>query len=141
MTEKEQRYIENRLVCSDQTEAARKAGYRNPMVEAVRLEKRPHVKAALDLQRQERAERVKVDADWVLSELVENVKNAKADSEYGHVNRGLELVGKTQGLFEDVIRIRGLIEPFLAKLKDIIRRHCTDEQTAAIAEEIGRIGK
>ena len=74
--ERETRFIEAYLVDPNGTQAAIKAGYSTRTAKSIAEEllKKPHIAAALEAARTARSERTKVDADWVLTRLVDGVK-------------------------------------------------------------------
>jgi phage terminase small subunit len=73
MTPKQQRFVEEYLIDLNGKQAAIRAGYSEPTAEvtASRLLSNVKVSAAVDEQRAKRAERTKIDADYVLNRLVE----------------------------------------------------------------------
>jgi hypothetical protein len=87
--------------------AAKKAGYSKPDKTAYQVLRQPAVKARIAevkvLIDQEKAKDiVRVAAptrEWVLRELVDNVKASKEALDRSSVNKGLELVGKEIGMF------------------------------------------
>lgn len=120
LNDKQIRFVHAMLVEPNATQAYIAAGYksRGPAAEATasRLLRNHKVAAALTKLREERAERVEVDQDWVLEKLVANVArsmkveavyNADGDEigEYQYqgsvANKALELVGKHLGMFRN----------------------------------------
>lgn len=72
MTPKQQRFVEEYLVDPNASAAARRAGYRgDPNTIGPRLLANVGVGAAIAAAQQERSERTKIDADWVLRMLAE----------------------------------------------------------------------
>lgn len=70
MTPKQQRFVEEYLVDLNASAAARRAGYRgDPNTIGPRLLANVGVGAAIAAAQQERSERTKIDADWVLRTL------------------------------------------------------------------------
>lgn len=89
------------------TVAARKAGYKEPQIQAFQMIKQPAVERRIaemseriDVEKAKEIVRVTAPTrDWVLKELVDNVGTAKLASDRGAVNKGLELVGRELGMF------------------------------------------
>ncbi len=84
---------------------------------AINMQKRPTVKARITEIIQQRADmlnkaavkaiaRAAVDKEWVLRELVKNVRRAKVAKKFDAVNRSLELIGKELAMFIDRKEIR-----------------------------------
>lgn len=82
LTEKQKRFIEHFLLTGCATQAAKNAGYAAPHnTQGYRLLHNPrfaHVQEEIDKRPNERAEKMKIDAEWLLQELVEAVQVAKA---------------------------------------------------------------
>ena len=78
MTPKQQRFVEEFLIDLNATQAAIRAGYSKKTADqqACRLLTNVKVKAVLAVAQAERAERTKIDADWVLARLA-----AEADAD------------------------------------------------------------
>lgn len=91
-------------------QAAISAGYsdKGAEVTASKLLRVPKVGAYVRELQAELREDAIVDAQWVLNELVDNLRNLqKCDLEKtgGHINRCLELIGKSIGMFDDRIKL------------------------------------
>lgn len=73
LTAKQQRFVEEYLIDLNATQAAIRAGYSAKTAGSVGHEnlQKPEIIAALNFARRERCERTKIDADYVLSRLVE----------------------------------------------------------------------
>lgn len=73
LTEKQQRFVEEYLIDFNATQAAIRAGYSQKTAGAVGHEnlRKPEIVSALNKAKQERCERTKIDADYVLKRLVE----------------------------------------------------------------------
>lgn len=126
LNDKQIRFVHAMLVEPNATQAYIAAGYksRGPAAEATasRLLRNHKVAVALTKLREERAERVEVDQDWVLEKLVANVDRSmkvepvynKEGDEIGEyqyqgsvANKALELVGKHLGMFTEKVEHTG----------------------------------
>lgn len=89
------------------TAAARKAGYSSPDKQAYQIMKHKAVKeriaevsALVDMEKAKDIVRITAPTrEWVLRELMDNVKASKEALDRSSVNKGLELVGKEIGMF------------------------------------------
>jgi len=83
VTPKQQRFVEEYLVDLNATAAYLRAGYaargNAAEVSASKLLRNPKVSAAVAAAQQERSERTKIDADWVLRRLADEVNAGVAD--------------------------------------------------------------
>ncbi|WP_218966792.1 terminase small subunit [Snodgrassella alvi] len=73
LTDKQQRFVEEYLIDFNATQAAIRAGYSQKTAGSVGHEnlRKPEIVAALNKAKQARCERTQIDADYVLSRLVE----------------------------------------------------------------------
>ncbi|PIT48574.1 terminase [Snodgrassella alvi] len=73
LTDKQQRFVEEYLIDFNATQAAIRAGYSQKTAGSVGHEnlRKPEIVAALNKAKQDRCERTQIDADYVLSRLVE----------------------------------------------------------------------
>jgi hypothetical protein len=58
--------------------------------------------------------------------LVENVKTCKAKGQYGHVNKALELLGKSMDLFRDSIPLEAH-NTVLRLMAEAVMKYISDE--------------
>jgi phage terminase small subunit len=81
LTAKQQRFVEEYLVDLNATQAAIRAGYAESgaSVEGARLLANAKVAAAVAALKAERAERTRIDADWVLARLANEAEADLAD--------------------------------------------------------------
>lgn len=81
MTPRQQRFVDEYLIDLNGTQAAIRAGYseRTANEQAARLLANVSVAAAIRTAQEERSERTKVDADWLLSRLAEEATADIAD--------------------------------------------------------------
>lgn len=123
MTPKRERFVEEYLKDLNATQAAIRAGYSEKTAYSIGDEilKKPEIAAAIALAKQERSERVKVDQDWVLAQLVENVtrcmqakpvvRDGKETGVYSWeptaANGALKLVGSHLGMFVERSELTG----------------------------------
>lgn len=81
LSERQQRFVDAYLIDPNATQAAEKAGYsaKTAKQQGQRLLTNVDVRAALKSAREERSERTKVDADWVLTRLALEAEADLAD--------------------------------------------------------------
>lgn len=81
LTDKQQRFVEEYLVDLNATQAAIRAGYSEDTAYSIGHENlsKPEIAEAIALAKKERSERTKIDADWLLSRLAEEVNADLAD--------------------------------------------------------------
>ena len=97
MTPKQTVFLHEYLRDLNATRAARDAGFAHPNVQGSQILAKPHIKKRLAEAILERSERLKLDADWVVSQLE---KEATDQSNSSAVRvRALELLGKHLGIF------------------------------------------
>ena len=97
MTPKQKIFLQEYLLDLNATRAARDAGFAHPNVQGSQILAKPHIKKRLAEAILERSERLKLDADWVVSQLE---KEATDQSNSSAVRvRALELLGKHLGIF------------------------------------------
>ena len=117
-----QNFVNEYLVDMNATQAAVRAGYSEATArtQGSRLLQKVDIQAALAEVREARQKRTEIDQDWIIEHLVENVEKAaqampvldnqgKPTGEYRYdgavVNRGLELLGKHNGMFSDELEV------------------------------------
>ena len=105
MTPKQQRFVDEYLVDLNASQAAIRAGYapKNADVQGPRLLVNDGIKAKVAEGLQKRAEKLEIDAEWVLARLVSNNAGALAleKPDYGSSNKALELIGRHLAMFTD----------------------------------------
>lgn len=81
LTPKQQRFVEEYLVDLNATQAAIRAGYSAKTAKAIGHENltKPDVSAALDVALKARSTRTKIDADWLLARLAQEVDADQAE--------------------------------------------------------------
>ena len=97
MTPRQNLFVSEYLLDLNATRAARDAGFAHPNVQGSQLLNKSHNKKCLAQAILERSERLKVDADWVVSRL-ESEAIDQSNSPAVRV-RALELLGKHLGIF------------------------------------------
>ena len=124
LTARQQRFVQQYTIDLNATQAAIRAGYspRGVAVNAHKLLRNAKIQAALVEIMAARSQRTEITADWVLTQLRENVERAmqavpvlNRDGEetgewtyQGHVaNRSLELIGKHLRMFPDQHEVTG----------------------------------
>lgn len=108
LTAKQATFVREYLVDLNATQAAIRAGYseKTACEQASRLLANVKVSEAVQDAMNERAKRVEIDADYVLSGIKEIVERCKGDGEDFNPNaalKGKELLGKHLKLFTDKI--------------------------------------
>ena len=97
MTPKQQVFVLEYLKDLNATRAADRAGYAHPNVQGTQLLSKKAVRVAVQQELEVRADRLKVDADWVIEQLQQE---ATDDQNSGATRvRALELLGKHLGAF------------------------------------------
>ena len=124
LTARQARFPQEYIVDLNGTQAVIRCGYspNGADVTAIRLLGNPRIQQALAKAMAQRSQRTEINADWVLTQLRENVERAmravavlNRDGEetgewtyQGHVaNRSLELIGKHLGMFTDKVEVAG----------------------------------
>lgn len=77
LTAKQERFVAEYLLSLNATDAARKAGYSHATTQGPRLLENVGVAEAIASAQAERAERVKVDQDYVLASIVDTMERCK----------------------------------------------------------------
>lgn len=96
---KNQRFVLEYLVDLNATQAAIRAGYSEKTAGAIghELLKKPEIVAAIEKEEADRAARLRIDADWVLTQAVKLHQRCMAVGEGFHpagAARALEMAGK-----------------------------------------------
>ena len=123
LSPKQARFVEQYLLDLNAADAARRAGYskRTAKQKGYELREMPKIQAAIAAAIQARSERTKVDQDWIVERLVENVERAmtvepvmvggKETGEYTYqgsvANKALELLGRHAGMFPNRHELTG----------------------------------
>lgn len=137
LTPKQQLFVDYYLIDLNATEAAKKAGYSAKTAYSIGEEnlRKPEIAAAVQKAMDERAERVKVDADYVLNTIVDTIERCKQAKpvldkkgehvlvetpdggealaytfDAGAVLRGAELLGKHLKLFTEKVEQTGEVQ-------------------------------
>jgi len=97
MTPKQATFTVEYLKDLNATKAAERAGYAHPNVQGTQLLSNPVVRDVVQQELDARAQRVRVDADWVIDQLEREATNYQ-NSGSTRV-RALELLGKHLGAF------------------------------------------
>ena len=104
LTPKQERFVQEYLVDLNATQAARRAGYKNPEI-GRQLITNHNVSSAIQAALKAREKRTEVTQDYVIAklrEIVEKDASDGPDSELKYANkiRALELLGKHTGAFD-----------------------------------------
>lgn len=85
LTAKQQRFVVEYLISRNQTDAARKAGYKSPEVEGSRLLRNAKVAAKVAEGLADRAKRTNIDIDYVIQRL--SIEAEREDERSSHAAR------------------------------------------------------
>lgn len=110
LSPKERLFVEAYFACDyNGSEAIRQAGYdtKYPNKMASEMLRKPKIKAAVDVLKEERLEEVTVSAEYVLRKLVRTVEKAEKQNNHNATLRGLELLAKHLGMFIERTEITG----------------------------------
>ena len=100
LTNKQKRFCEEYLIDLNATQAAIRAGYKNPDV-GRRLVTKSHVSAYIEKLREEQQQRTQITADAVLGELAKIAAAEDVQITGKEKIKALELLGKHLGLFQN----------------------------------------
>ncbi len=124
LTPMQTRFVDEYLIDLNAKEAAIRAGYSKKTAKQLGYKtlQVPAVQEAVTEAMAARSERTKVSQDWIIERLVENVERAmqikpvldgqgKPTGEHAYqgnvANKGLELLGRHQGMFTDNVKLSG----------------------------------
>ena len=84
------------------TKAAIDAGYseKSAMSIGCMLLKKPHIAAKIEELKQEIADKIEIDVEWLQNELVTNVHAARNDGKYADSNNAIKMIGELIGAFQ-----------------------------------------
>lgn len=103
LTEKQKRFCEEYLIDLNATQAAIRAGYKNPEIGRQLITKN-NVLNYINELRKEQSQRTGINADTVLKEL-EKIALADTDISGKEKIKALELLGKHLGMFKDKLEL------------------------------------
>lgn len=103
LTEKQKRFCEEYLIDLNATQAAARAGYKNPEIGRQLITKN-NVLNYINELRKEQSQRTGINADTVLKEL-EKIALADTDISGKEKIKALELLGKHLGMFKDKLEL------------------------------------
>ncbi len=108
LTAKMLAFIDYYMIDSVGKEAVLKAGYKtkNPELIAAGLLKHPLVSAEIKARQEIRREKTELTAEFLIQKLVSIIKDTERDNPQAAL-RGIELAGKTLGIFKDRQEISG----------------------------------
>jgi phage terminase small subunit len=129
LTDKQEMFIKEYMVDLNATQAATRAGYSKNTAKEIGYENltKPHILARIEELKNERAEKLQVDAEWVLKRLMQisdrcmqaepvlefdyEEKKLVETGEYkfdsNGANKATELIGKHLGMFKDKLEVNG----------------------------------
>lgn len=143
------RFVEEYLLDLNASAAVIRAGYktRNNNRIGAELLRHPLVRKELDAHMSERRERMELNADYVLTKLVNIVENTEKGNPAAAL-RGLELLGKHLGLYRDRTEISGPdggaieteqrvkedVHDFTARIAGLAKRTGTDNKVVPLKD-------
>jgi phage terminase small subunit len=109
LTAKQQRFIEEYLIDLNATQAAIRAGYSEKNADKIgsQLLGKTRVKEQIDKALEKRSNKLNLDAEWVLTRLMDISNAAYQANDYSPANKATELIGKHLGLFTDKLEVKG----------------------------------
>jgi phage terminase small subunit len=129
LTPKQEQFVLEYMIDLNATQAAIRAGYKKESAYAMGHENlnKPQIRARIEELREERAEKLSIDADWVLNRLMQvserslsvkpvlkwntETRSMEESGEYqfdsNGANKALELIGKHLGMFKEKIEHSG----------------------------------
>lgn len=109
MRPKQEMFVKEYLVDLNATQAAIRAGYSQKTAYAIGEEnlRKPEIAEAIQKAMDKRAEKVEINAEYVLNGIKEVVEEARADGEKSAALKGYEMLGKHLRLFADKTEISG----------------------------------
>ena len=103
LTPKQQAFVQEYLIDLNATQAAIRAGYSEKTANRIGSENlsKPDIAEAIEKAMNERAEKTKTSAEWVIKELAKNHDRAVDLEQLAVANKSLELIGKHHGAFNE----------------------------------------
>lgn len=139
LSAKMEMFVSEYLIDLNGTAAVQRAGYktRNPNKLASELLRHPLVKAAIDDRMAEKQERNELTEDYIIQKLIKIVEDTDKSSPTAAL-RGLELLGKTLGLFKERQEISGP-DGEAIKMEQKVKENAADF-TSKLASLVKRAG-
>ncbi len=109
LTPKQERFVAEYLIDLNATQAAIRAGYsaRTANEQGARLLAKASIKTAIQVLQAERANRVELTAEWVLTRLMNEARREGEGSSPAARVKALELLGKRLALWLERVRVEG----------------------------------
>ena len=135
MTPKQQAFVREYLVDLNATQAAMRAGYSKRTAHVIGHENltKPEIAIAIEAAMDERAERTKITADYVLQGIRDTVERCRGDGEAfnpAQALKGFELLGKHLKLFTDKTELTG------TSAKDLIPQRTPEEARNMLSDRL-----
>lgn len=86
---------------SSASDAMKAAGFQSDRRNSTRLTTNEDIARRVEELKERAATNVSISREWVIEQLVDNAKKAKAEGDYAPSNKALELLGKEIGMFVD----------------------------------------
>lgn len=113
LTPQQERFVTEYMIDLNATAAYKRAGYtatgRSAENNASRLLGNAGVQQAVNLAKQERADRLRIDGDQVLRNIARITDMAERGRDFGAALRGNELIGRHLKLFTDKVEHSGAV--------------------------------
>lgn len=112
LTDRQRRFVEEYLIDLCAGAAAARAGYskKTKYQQGSWLLRNPKVHAAIQAAMNDLAVRAHISQQWVIESLKNNARRATRKGDFAAVNKALDLIGRTIGMFRDELNIN-LPEP------------------------------
>ena len=100
LTYKQEKFVQEYVVCLNAAEAARRAGYSRSTARQMGYENltKPYIRAAVDRERAAAAERAGLDRDWLIAQLIDNYEKSRAAHKFRPAIGSLNLIARIMGL-------------------------------------------
>lgn len=109
LTDKQMKFVDEYMIDMNATQAYLRAGYRcteeAARVSASKLLTNPNIVGEIATRQEKLQEKTELTAEWVLNELADNHRVAKAAGDLNPSNKALELIGKHIGMFTDKVKM------------------------------------
>ncbi|MDP1610092.1 MAG: terminase small subunit [Sulfuritalea sp.] len=104
LTPKQQRFVDEFIVCGNGSEAARRAGYSERTAYQIAYEnmRKPEIQAAIGAYKQAQAEKLELRREHIVAAILQAVEVAQSQSKAGPMISGWREIGKLCGFYDPV---------------------------------------